>query len=389
MLRLLSPKLILICLRDFLGILYPEQENEKHIKAGLNWLKFAQDQSKDGGVAAWYSLVTGWMPSYIETTGYIISTFLECSEYFKDSDLKKRAIKMGDFLIRMQNSDGSFHRQVPKVCNDPSPIIFDTGQDIIGLTDLYKRTKISKYLDSAIKAADFLCSNQEKDGSWVKYEYGGLARTYETRTTWALLKVFEITRNKKYKNYGVRNLNWSAKNQNTNGWFKSNDLPHPNPDDPLTHTISYAIEGFLWSGILLGERKYINIAKKTADEILKYFNKINFLPGTFEKNWKSEDHYTCLTGNAQIALVWLELYKITKKKQYLEVAKKLNTFLKKTQNLSTYDRNIRGGIKGSFPIYGDLVGFKGYCRMAYLNWSVKFFIDSLLAEEIIEKDLNI
>lgn len=383
MLRSISLKLVSICIKDSLGIFYPEKENEIHIKAGLEWLKFAQDQSSDGGVSAWYSLLTGWMPSYIETTGYIISTFLDCSEYFKDKDLNKRATKMGDFLIRMQNSDGSFRRQVPEVCTDTSPIIFDTSQDIIGLTDLYKHTKISKYLDSAIKAADFLCKVQEKNGSWIKYEYGGCSRTYETRSSWALLKVFEITKNKKYKNCGVKNLNWAAKNQNANGWFKNNDLPHPNPDDPLTHTISYAIEGFLWSGILLNEKKYINFAKKAADRMLEYFNKNGFLPGTFNKNWHSSDHYACLTGNAQIALVWLELYKITKDMKYLTTAKKLNSYLKKTQDTKIKDKNIRGGIKGSFPIYGDLVGFKGYCRMAYLNWAVKFFIDSLLAEETI------
>lgn len=380
---IISPKLFIACIRDSLGIFYPEKDNKIHIKAGLDWLKYAQDQSGDGGVAAWYSLLTDWMPSYIETTGYIISTFLECSVYLKDSDLKNRAIKMGDFLIRMQNPDGSFRRQVPKVTNDPEPIIFDTGQDIIGLTDLFKHTKIHKYLDSAIKAADFLCLNQEKDGGWIKYEYGGIARTYETRSSWALLKVFEITKNQKYKNCGVKNLNWAAKQQNINGWFKNNDLPHPNPDDPLTHTISYAIEGFLWSGILLNEKKYINIAKKTADKMLEYFTKHGFLPGTFNKNWRSKDHYACLTGDAQIALVWLELYKISKDMKYLKTAKKLNSYLKKTQDITTKDKNIKGGIKGSFPIYGDLIGLKGYCRMAYLNWSVKFFIDSLLAEETI------
>ncbi|MFA5932982.1 MAG: pectate lyase [Microgenomates group bacterium] len=385
MLRFLSPTTALICIRDFLGVLYPEQKNEAHIKAGLDWLKCAQDKSGDGGVAAWYSLVTGWMPSYIETTGYIVSTFLQCSKYFKDIDLKKRAIKMGDFLISMQNSDGSFRRQVPRVTSDSKPIIFDTGQDIIGLVDLYKETKVSKYLASAKKAADFLCSVQEKNGSWVRFEYGGSARSYETRTAWALLKVYAATNNKKYRDCGIKNLEWVAKNQLKNGWFKYNNLPYPDPKEPLIHTISYAIEGFLWSGVLLKEKKYIDIAKKAADQILEYFNKFNFLPGTFDKDWKTKDHYSCLTGDAQISLVWLELYKITKEIKYLREAKRLNAYLKKTQDISTSNKNIKGGIKGSFPIYGDLVGFKGYCRMAYLNWAVKFFIDSLLTEELITR----
>ncbi|MDD2822972.1 MAG: terpene cyclase/mutase family protein [Candidatus Daviesbacteria bacterium] len=386
MLRLLLPKSILICLRDSLGILHPEHANEEHIKASLEWLKFAQDKSTDGGVSAWYSLSTEWMPSYIETTGYIISTFLQCSKYFNDQDLKKRAIKMGDFLIDMQNKDGSFRRQVLSVTNDTEPIIFDTGQDILGLTDLYQQTKTKKYLTSAVKAADFLCSVQEKDGSWIKFEYGGKPRSYETRTAWALLKVYKLTNKIKYKNFGVKNLDWSGKNQLTNGWIKYNELPFPNPSQPLVHTISYAIEGFLWSGILLNDKKYIKIAQKSADQILNYLNNNNYIPGTFNKNWKSSDRYTCLTGNAQISLVWLELYKITKNIKYLEASKKVNSYLKRTQDISTNDLNIRGGLKGSFPIYGDILKFSGYCRMAYLNWAVKFFIDSLIAENMIKKE---
>ena len=50
------------------------------------------------------------------------------------------------------------------------------------------------------------------------------------------------------------------------------------------------------------------------------------------------------------------------------------------------NKNIKGAIKGSFPIYGDIINNKGYCRMAYLNWATKFFIDALLAEERINKD---
>lgn len=383
MFRFLSPTSLLICIRDFLGISYSEQENIAHIKAGLDWLKFAQDQTKDGGVSGWYSLITGWMPSYIETTGYIISTFLECSKYFKDQNLKKRAIKMGNFLIKMQNKNGSFRRQVPGVTKNFDPIIFDTGQDILGLIDLYQETKNVKYLDSATKATDFLCFVQETNGSWIKFEYGGVARSYETRTAWALLKVFKITGDIKYKKSGIKNLEWAAKNQLTNGWFKFNNLPFPSPSEPLTHTISYTMEGFLWSGILLNEKKYINIAKKTADKIADYYDKYNFLPGTLDKDWISADSYTCLTGSAQIALVWLELYKITKEKRYLNIAKKLNSFIKKTQDIVTKNRNIRGGIKGSFPVYGDIMKFNGYCRMVYLNWAVKFFIDSLLAEETV------
>jgi hypothetical protein len=59
----------------------------------------------------------------------------------------------------------------------------------------------------------------------------------------------------------------------------------------------------------------------------------------------------------------------------------MNSWLKSQHNTTTSNLNIRGGMKGSDPIFGDLIGQTGYCRMAYPNWAAKFFIDSLLIEE--------
>src|SRR5262245_34594310 len=52
------------------------------IVEGLNWLARAQDNSatNDGGVARHYSLVSGWGPSYPESTGYIIPTLIAAGQ---------------------------------------------------------------------------------------------------------------------------------------------------------------------------------------------------------------------------------------------------------------------------------------------------------------------
>jgi hypothetical protein len=41
------------------------------------------------------------------------------------------------------------------------------------------------------------------------------------------------------------------------------------------------------------------------------------------------------------------------------------------------EADIRGGVKGSFPVSGD------YNPYEYLNWAAKFFIDSHLLERAI------
>lgn len=351
-----------------------------HLQESLNWLKHAQDTSKDGGVAAWFSLVTGWAPSYIETTGYIINTFLDAADYFNDDEYLKRASTMGDFLVKMQHSSGGYRTHVPEVRKDSVPTVFNTGQDLIGMSALYARTKNKKYQLSLMKAADFLVSIQEKDGSWLKNTYGNKTHVYHTRVAWGLLESWKVTAKKAYYDAAIKNLNWALSFQQPNGWFRNNELPPPNIQVPYTHTIAYAIEGFLWSGLLLQDKKYLHAAVKGAEPVLKYYLKNDFIPGTFDSQWHSNDKYSCLTGDAQIAVVWFALYELTGRTDYLQGAQRITNYLKSKQNVTTIFNNIKGAIPGSWPIWGDIFANRGYCRLAYLNWATKFFIDALFLE---------
>jgi hypothetical protein len=358
------------------------------IQMGLDWLKLAQDKAGDGGVAAWFSLVSGWKPSYIETTGYVINTFLDCAEYFNDPELKVRAITMADFLVEMQHQTGGYRSVVPHRSLESEPVVFNTGQDLLGMTDIYSLTKRKKYLTSLTSAADFLVGIQEPDGFWIQYQYGHKSHAYDTRVAWGLLKVSEIYRKlhkpkkaEHYKLAAIKNLEWALTLQQDNGWFQNNELPPPNIQVPYTHTISYVLEGLLWSGKLLKKKKYIKAVVKGAHPVAQYFLKHHFLPGTFDSNWSSSDHYTCLTGDAQLSLVWLELYELTHDKLFLKAAIKMNLYLKSIQNNSPRNLNTRGAIGGSWPLWGDLLKNKGYCRLSYPNWATKFFIDALLKEQ--------
>ena len=62
--------------RDVLNIKNPINSNEFHLINGINWIIFAQKTTKDGGVSNGFSLISGWQPSYPETSGYIIPTLL-------------------------------------------------------------------------------------------------------------------------------------------------------------------------------------------------------------------------------------------------------------------------------------------------------------------------
>jgi len=375
---------LLPSIRDFLRIKNKVDGDDIHIKAALSWLALAQDTNRDGGVSAYYSLGRGWAPSFIETTGYIIPTFLDAYRLYGESDYKRRAVRMADFILRMQLSDGSFRSKVPPSKDGEIPNIFDTAQDVIGLISAYNFTSETKYLSSARAACDFLISRQRPDGSFLENNFGRRPYSYHSRVALSLVLCWKLCGEKKFLDSALGNLEWVLSQQNNRGWFRNNNLFGFGDETAFTHTISYAMEGLFYSGLELEENKYIERAVLTADSLLSAYRKYGFLPATFDKNFKSSDNYTCLTGDAQISVVWLRLFLLTRDNKYLAAAKEINNFLKSVQFVEMVPKGILGGVAGSYPIYGDILRNKGYCRMAYLNWATKFFVDSLILEKEVQ-----
>jgi hypothetical protein len=134
------------------------------------------------------------------------------------------------------------------------------------------------------------------------------------------------------------------------------------------------MEGLIESARLANEPAWFAAARRTADALLEQYESRGFMPGDFDERWHTTSLYSCLTGDAQIAGVWLQIYGRTGEPRYLAAARRLNDYVKGTQRLRALNRGIRGGVKGSQPIWGR------YTRFAYLNWAAKFLADSLMLE---------
>lgn len=378
-----------LSIKDFLQIRNKTVENSTHLRKAIHWLESAQCATDTDGVAAYYSLQSGWSHPFIETTGYILSTFLLYSRLTNQKKYRVKAIKMGEYLLTMQLPGGGFRTHPPTKLPHSTPTVFNTGQDILGLCDLYTETKKSKFLKSAQRAADFLCRIQEKDGSWLNYTYGNSKHSFDSRVAWSLLKVYKLTKTNKYKQAAISNLEWILRNQHSNGWFSNSHLPTTKPNDPITHTMAYVAEGLLWSGKLLKNDRFINAAQKELDAFCQIFENTGTIFATYNSDWKPTSHYHCLTGTAQIANLLLTAFLDTGIIQYKTIGLKLTAFLKSTQDLDHKDPGVSGGIKGSLPIYGDLWRNFGYCRFSFINWGTKFFADALIKEELIEGNFSL
>jgi hypothetical protein len=184
----------------------------------------------------------------------------------------------------------------------------------------------------------------------------------------------KASEDERYVQAGRKNIEFNLKLQEKNGWFRNNCLY--DASQPLLHTIGYAVRGVLESGILLDNQHYIDSAAIAAENLLKLNEKAEFLPGRINRDWEGTVPWSCLTGDAQTAIIWLKLHKLTKDIRYLDGAGKVIEFLKSTQNCTAEQEGLKGGIKGSYPFGGD------YGRHQVLNWATKFFIDALILEEL-------
>jgi hypothetical protein len=343
--------------------------NEQHMRFAAEWLAAAQDATSDGGVSALYSVRTGWDMSYPETTGYIIPTLLNYSRFTQQSIWCDRAIRMADWLLSIQLSDGAFPQRADLV----APLVFDTGQIIFGLIGAFHETRAKQYLDSAIRAAQWLISIQEPIGIWLQHSYGCINHAYYTRVAWALLEVYQEWDDGKLLLAARKSLTWAMDQQLENGWFRNNTFFVD--EYPSLHTIAYAAQGLLEGGEILQDQQYIQAAGKVADALLVRQQKNGALHGVYDQDWRPTVSWTCLTGNAQMSIIWLKLYQARGNEAYLEATKKANTYLKSVQNVTANDPGMKGGIKGSHPING------AYLPYAYPNWATKFFLDALMLEE--------
>ncbi len=378
--RLLHPSLADVLVRDRLGSSHKARSTRQHLDATMKWLCRAHDSAGGRGVSGGYSLIDGWLPPYPETTGYIIPTFYDYAQVAGLEEFKERARRMADWEIEVQLPTGAVQAGLYKgKDSERQPAVFNTGQVILGWCRAFAETGDQSYLEAARRAGDWLLKVQAADGSWPLsgQETETTVHAYDVRTGWSLLELYQSTGEGAYANAARRNLQWTLAQREANGWFNHNAF-FVSGDKwtlPLTHTIAYVMEGLLESWRITNEELYFRAVHQTAERLLRIFELRRFMSGEFDSAWKSAAAYSCLTGDAQIAGVWLRLYQATRDTRFLNAALKLNDYVKSTQSLRAAHGGVRAGVKGSQPIYGR------YTPFIYVNWGAKFLADSLMLEE--------
>src|SRR5262245_52758711 len=331
-----------------------------------------------GGVSYGYDLRNGWQPPYPETTGYIVSTLLDCADASEACgrtahELRGRAARLTDWLIGVQMPCGAI--SAGTVVRAKHPTVFNTGQVLDGWCRAWEVFQDVRIREAMQRAADWMVSVQDADGCWRR----GLSpltpntpATYNVRAAAALLRAGELLDRADWRAAAGRNADWVLTQQRANGWFENNCVS--DNTRPLTHTIGYTLEGLLTIAARSGIDGFVHAVVRATDALLPRVSDEGFLSGRFDAAWRPAATWNCLTGASQLAMVWFRLTRLTATVPYADHARRVLDFVKRTQHVAGgSDPSVRGGIKGSHPVWGS------YERFRYPNWAAKFFTDALLA----------
>jgi hypothetical protein len=354
-----------------------ERDDRAHVAEALAWMERAH-AAGHGGIARGYSLTPlpefggrGWQAAYPETTGYIIPTLYAAAWLDGRPDLAMRATEAARWELRVQRPDGAI--PAGTVGQGETPAVFNTGQVIFGWLCAFGEVGDERFAVAARRAGSWLTDHLDTDGRWRRGN-SPFARSdatlYNARAAWALVAAGLQLDEPEFVAAGRAALHAVAGVQYTNGWFP--DCCLEDPRSPLTHTLAYTVQGLLEGAALLGDDRLFEAAERAAGPLADAVRADGLLPGRLNDEWRPEVKWSCLTGAAQMANVWLRMAELLDAPRWTGPAEAVLHFLKRTQNRVSEDPGLRGGIKGSYPCTGE------YGRLQTLSWATKFFIDAHL-----------
>ena len=306
--------------RDFFRVKFPVQKTSDrlrddriHLEAAVTFITRSIEQGKGCGSSKAYKVGKGWLPPYRETTGYLIPTLLDLAEHFNRPDLASTAERLGEWLSEVQEPSGGFVER--DLRQDTKPVVFNTGQILHGFNALILRRGRQDLVPHARRAGDFLVSSVDETGSFVRNEHYDMAHTYNVRSAWALLTLGRLLGEKTYENVALANADWTVAQQTAKGFFLNNTFqPGWNAN---THGIAYVLQGLTEIYCISGRDFYLAAVCRTAERIISVYGAKHHLASEIGENWEFLSRHLCLTGYAQLAIVFFRLYGLKGDKRFL------------------------------------------------------------------------
>ena len=344
-----------------------------NLRATYDWIERSRSP-RTGGSRAYYAPLLGWSRTYPETTGYMIPTVLHTGRTLGDEHALERARSFGEFLVDIQQDAGGWFGLTWPPKRNAHLSVFNTAQILKGLTTLARETREPLWLESASRGAAWLAGGVDENGTWTSGGYRSETNpTYYTQVAWPMLEVWALTGDARVRDAAIRVLDAALARRTLVGGFRGWGFGAS--DTAFTHTIAYTLRGFIESARLLDAwdrygKPVLRALRRLAEDAVAARGR---LPGSYTSEWEAESGYTCLTGNAQIAICLLRTAGRTADAFFPLAARALIEEICRHQYLAHPIRDLRGAVAGSAPLWGR------YMRGRYPNWAAKYLCDAILA----------
>lgn len=308
----------------------PERtDHAAHLAAASGWLLRSVDACGGQASSKGYRVLKGWMPPYPETTGYIIPTLFALGERFGDRRHGDAAGRMGQWLTGIQRPDGGFSGY--ELGRQDDPDVFDTGMILLGFNALLRRGGDDRTVAAAAKAARFLREAMDDRGAFVRHVSHQMLHCYNVRSAWALVAYGRIAGDAEAVAAGLANADWALAQQRDNGYFAENGFkPGGNAN---THGTAYVMRGLFQIHQLTGRRDVLAAVEKAADQVAAIVEREGWIAAELGPDWEFRSGHICLTGCAQLAIIFLRLAAVTGNERYVPLAERLIAQVAATQTV--------------------------------------------------------
>ena len=322
---------------------------------------------------------------YPEITGYSASTlsFLyEISPNFKLDELAKANTT---WLIKIFQK---FDSIVQGISSDKKrqkfAYTFDAAICAKGLLDYYKINNSSELLDTAKSLLTWIVPAINNDGTVLPYKNLESNNFEEDSDVWyrkkgnlhikisiPFVQMYELTRDESFLNVAQKLCNTYPKYVQRDGSLSM----HENTDEINLHTLSYALEGLLFSYASTGSKQYLECCMNCLNWCSKQIDNDGSINLWFNSKHSSKSIYPI----AQIVRLMLLVDSIDKTNHYSEDVKKLIEFMYSLQAINL-DPKINGGFYEEF--YKTMFGWKK--RKKINSWGSMFAVQALFWYENFE-----
>lgn len=374
---------------------FPAVKNEEHIQMALDWWSVTHQALDGKGFPTKFNVLYnyGLGPSYPETTGYTLSTLLALLRNrplkFDEDRVASMTRSSFDWLASIQFENGAWTGGHAALHNYGKPSIFNTGQILLGMVDVYESLRDKKVsgkhfegidLDDlkgrCHRAAHFLKDQMQPDGVFsTKHAYTDSPLTYYSRSMYGALNTGIVLGDEELLAAIRPHYDWVTSMQEPNGWINQWGFEK---DWAVMHRISYTLRGMLEAALHYQEERYFEVVLKGIDFLINTDKKgfrygPEFIPSYYSRDGKFKDEI-CPTGLSQLAIVLAKLPDSHRQPKHERLFQNIVDQTKHFQTRGFKNPFMNGVLPGSYPLGGK------YQSYDLLEWATKFFVDTLMIQ---------